>query len=152
MIEDVWKHYQTRHLQRWLEVHGYEKELKEVEQITSDNAFEIMDQLVRIFHIETDEEKIREGVYAMQYQAERRKNKLHRIVEGLGDNRCTFQSQQYIWLVQTILEKRDDMAAVKAAVQELHDFHMNIYQYDYKQLFSVLFHCAPMALFVMLAY
>lgn len=152
-LEDVWEYYETERLQRWLEVRGYEKELKEVKKITSDNAFEIMDQLIRIFHIETDDEKIREGVYALQYQRERwMKNFEQRNQAAAALLSRAKYNRGYNQLVKTILENSTDMAFVKAAVRELHDEYMSIYQCDYNRLFQVLYEWAPMALFVMLSY
>ena len=73
-IEDVLEYYDKRLLHRWLEVRGYEEELEKVRAITTDSPddpIEVAKQLIKIFNVISDDKKIEESVYILEYLKER---------------------------------------------------------------------------------
>ena len=66
-IEDVLAYYDNKLLHRWLGVRGYNTELEAVSAITSSDPMEIIKELIRIFDVVTDEEKVEESIYMLKY-------------------------------------------------------------------------------------
>lgn len=72
-IEDILKYYENGLLLRWLHVRGYQEEEKKVAAISCKEDIEIVKALIRIFNIETDEKKMEENVYILQFLKEDKK-------------------------------------------------------------------------------
>jgi hypothetical protein len=70
-IEDVLAYYNNQLLHRWLKVRGYDKELDEVSAITCTKALEIIKELIRIFEVDADEERVERSIYSLAFQQER---------------------------------------------------------------------------------
>lgn len=71
VIEDVLAYYNSKLLHRWLNVRGYHDYLEAVENIQNSDPLAIVQNLIKIFAIETDEARIRESIYMMQFQKDR---------------------------------------------------------------------------------
>ena len=56
----------------------------------------------------------------------------------------------YQQLIDTIIENKDDMAKIKAAITEIDASYSRIYNLDYRNLFYILEKQAPLAIFAML--
>ncbi len=149
LIEDVWKHYQTRHLQRWLEVHGYEKELKEVEQITSEDSIEILADLMHIFNIEPNEDKIGEGLDILQCTFDFFK-RYYEVTQL--EHMTEWYYPRYKQLVNYILTNSSDVLLIKAVIRKLYNNYLDICLCDFAALFDELYERTPLALFFMLTY
>lgn len=149
LIEDVWKHYQTRHLQRWLEVHGYEKELKEVEQITSEDSIEILADLMHIFNIEPNEDKIGEGLDILQCTFDFFK-RYYEVTQL--EHMTEWYYPRYKQLVNYILTNSSDVLLIKAVIRKLYNNYLDICLCDFAALFDELHERTPLALFFMLTY
>lgn len=152
-IEDVLKYYKNDLLQRWLSVRGYDKELNEVRKIDQPGDLEIVTELIRIFNIETDPLIVARDTYILGYKQENIE-KFHQFkeqksnVEDLINN----YNEGYQNVINTILSNSTDIAIIKAAVKEINDKYLSIFEIDYEALFNVFFECAPLALFVMLTF
>ena len=72
-IEDVLDYYNNKLLHRWLKVRGYDSELELVSKITSKDTMQIIKQLIRIFNIASDNQKMEESIYILKYFDERKK-------------------------------------------------------------------------------
>ena len=70
-IEDMLEYYESGLLKRWLEVRGFKDELAEVEAIKATEVLQITEELIRIFEILTDEDKVKEAVSLINYQKKR---------------------------------------------------------------------------------
>ena len=70
-IEDMLEYYESGLLKRWLEVRGFKNELAEVEAIKATEVLQITEELIRIFEILTDEDKVKEAVSLINYQKKR---------------------------------------------------------------------------------
>lgn len=119
-IEDVLKYYQNGLLLRWLEVRGYEAEYKKVSEISEIEEFKIIKELIKIFEVETDEKKIEEGIYMLQFQKEKEE-----LLECYKQDNfktkniiCDYQTG-YQQLVDGITLNPDNAALIKANIAEM---------------------------------
>ena len=71
-IEDVLVYYNNKLLHRWLDVRGYSDELEKISSITSEKTLEIIKELIIIFNVASNEKKIEEAVYMLEYLDERK--------------------------------------------------------------------------------
>lgn len=119
-IEDVWEYYQNGLLLRWLKVRGYEKEYKKVSQIKEREKLEIIKELINIFDIESNEKKVEQGVYILQFQKERKK--LLEIYKQYDFNTkniiCDYQNG-YQHLVDDIISNPNNIALIKANIAKM---------------------------------
>lgn len=69
-IEDVLNYYRNGLLCRWLEVRGYDEQLKKVKAIRATDSMDIIKELIAIFEISCDMKKVEEYIYILKYQVE----------------------------------------------------------------------------------
>ena len=69
-IEDVLNYYRNGLLCRWLEVRGYDEQLKKVKAIRATDSMDIIKELIAIFEISCDMKKVEEYIYILKYQIE----------------------------------------------------------------------------------
>ena len=68
-IEDVLAYFKAGILERWLDVRGYDKEKKEVAKIDKKlDKLEQVSELIKIFNIEEDNQKIDDAIYNLNYE------------------------------------------------------------------------------------
>lgn len=65
-IEDVLDYYNNQLLHRWLKVRGYNKELEAVSALSCTEPVEIIKELIRVFEVDADPEKVEESVYILK--------------------------------------------------------------------------------------
>lgn len=138
-IEDVLAYYNNQLLHRWLRVRGYEEELKAVSAITSTEPMEIIKELIRIFNVTADEEKVEESVYMLKYLEESKK--LCAIYEQEKYNAAHIIKDYetgYRQLVDGILENPNDAAIIKANIAEIVSSYSWILELDHRNLFYTL--------------
>lgn len=119
-IEDVLEYYNNNLLHRWLEVRGYADKLEKVSALTCENPLEIIKELIIIFNVASDEKKIEEAVYMLEYLDERKElcdiySKDEIKIKSLVDDYQTGYKQ----LVDGILENPEDVARIKANIAEM---------------------------------
>lgn len=138
-IEDILKYYENGLLLRWLNVRGYKDEEKQVSEIESKDMLEIAKKLIRIFEIETDEQKIAEGVYMLQNMEERKA-----LFEVYKQDDLKMQSviddyeSGYRELVVGILENPHDAAKIKANIAEMVTNYRWAFKMNHRELFYEL--------------
>lgn len=146
-IEDILKYYQNGLLLRWLEVRGYEAEYKKVSQISKIESLEIVKELIKIFDVESNEKKVEEGVYMLQFLEERKE-----LCEAYKQNGFKAQGiiddyqTGFMQLVDGIIENPNDVARIKANIAELmsgYKWAMDLY---HRQLFWDLKNLSPLAI------
>lgn len=150
-IEDVMEYYHNRLLHRWLEVRGYEEELTAVNAISSGDSFKIAKELIRIFNVAADGEKIEESLYMLSYLKEREKRcalydqedyQVTQIIEeyAAGYSQC----------VASILRFPDDAALIKATIGEMARHYPLMLETDHRNLFYTLAQKSPLAIMCLL--
>lgn len=150
-IEDVLAYYQNKLLHRWLRVRGYNAELEQVENITTEKPIEIVKALIEIFHVHAADEKVEESVYALEYLEERKVlcaeyDKRDYRVKSIIDDYVA----GYIELVQGIMDHPKDIALIKANIAEIAAHYGWIFQMDYRNLFYRLKDLSPLTIMCIL--
>lgn len=138
-IEDVLEYYNNKLLHRWLEVRGYSDKLEKISAITGEKPLEIIKELIIIFNVASNEKKIEEAVYMLEYLDERKelydiycKNDVK--TKSLIDDYQT----GYKKLVDGILENPEDVARIKANIAEMVTNYKWIMDLDHRELFWIL--------------
>lgn len=150
-IEDVLEYYNNGLLHRWLEVRGYEAELEKVSAIKTEKSIEIVKELIKIFDVVSDDKKIEESVYMLEYLKERKelcsiyetqKYKAKSIIDDYENG--------YRQLVDEILKNPKDVAIIKANISEIVKNYKWILKLNHRNLFYVLKSESPLAIMCLL--
>lgn len=150
-IEDVLAYYNNQLLHRWLRVRGYEEEWEAVSAITSTEPMEIIKELIRIFNVTADEEKVEKSVYMLKYLEESKK--LCAIYEQEKYNAAHIIKDYetgYRQLVDGILENPNDAAIIKANIAEIVSSYSWILELDHRNLFYTLAEKSELAIMCLL--
>ena len=70
-IEDVLQYFRDKVLEKWLCVRGYKEELEAIQQISASSPYDIIKELVSIFKIESDSDKIEYSTSIITYRESR---------------------------------------------------------------------------------
>ena len=150
-IEDVLMYYRNGLLQRWLEVRGYKEELKKVSGIKSENSLDIIKDLIKIFDVSSDKNKIEESVYIIEFLNERKElcslyeqNKFK--TESIIDD---YQAG-YTQLVNEILDNPNDVARIKANIEEMASNYKWALDLNHRELFWKLHEESVLAIMCLL--
>lgn len=139
-IEDVLSYYRNGLLKRWLDVRGYDDELKKIEEIKTDDSIEILEKLIEIFKVETEKEIIKKDLYILKFEEERkilldeydkRKMKKNSIIADFCSG--------YDALVESLVDSADDIAKIKAIITELTNEYLWALNLDYRRLFYEMY-------------
>ena len=128
-IEDMLEYYESGLLKRWLEVRGFKDELAEVEAIKATEVLQITEELIRIFEILTDEDKVKEAVSLINYQKKRQA--ANQVNEERGYQSATVITN-YVSGYDSIIKEMLDKSTPSKVVQQ----HINTLATDYKPLFE----------------
>ena len=136
-IEDMLEYYKNGLLLRWLKVREYDKEYEEVKKIEEHKDMDIIKELIKIFNIDTEKEmKIEESIYILKYLNDRKN-----IIKEYGAQNYEIKKMvsndiiEYQRLVDTIIDNKDDMAIVKATLNEICENYYTLFEFDYRNLF-----------------
>lgn len=128
-IEDMLEYYERGLLKRWLEVRGFKDELAEVEAIKATEVLQITEELIRIFEILTDEDKVKEAVSLINYQKKRQA--ANQVNEERGYQSATVISN-YVSGYDSIIKEMMKKSTPSKVVQQ----HINTLATDYQPLFE----------------
>lgn len=148
-VEDVLAYYHNKLLHRWLKVRGYEEELEKVNAITEDRPIEIVKKLIQIFHVESDDRKMEEGVYILEYLEEKKERA--RVYEKENyETKLVLSDYEagYRRLIAGILQNPDDAAKIEANISEIVSDYAWILELNHRELFYEL-HSKEMFLAIM---
>ena len=150
-IEDMLEYYHNGLLNRWLQVRGYNEYFTKVSEIDSIRNIDIITDLIKIFDIESDDSKIRESISILEYIHERKELLKEYKSENYKINNIIRKYHQgYDYIINDIIDNKDDMARIKANIKKIELDYMGIYKFDYHQLYYLLQKEAPMAIFAIL--
>ena len=138
-IEDILEYYNNQLLHRWLYVRGYRSELSAVASITSKEPMQIIKELIRIFDVATDEKKVEEDIYILKYLNERKKSYVDYERENYATKHIIADYEEgYRRLVDDILKNPDDVAIIKANINEIVSNYAWIFRLNHRNLFYIL--------------
>ena len=150
-VEDLLELYNSKMLQRWLEVRDYNSELKAVCEITSTDPMVIIKDLIRIFGIEVDSQEVEKSVYILQYNKEHA-SKVAELKNSLSQVKCVVDNyqQNYERLVNEILDNADNIPLVKANIAALTSDYAWAFSLDHRSLFYKFFNKSPVIILCLL--
>lgn len=136
-INDILDAYENGLLQKWLKVRGYNEHLQKVEEL--DKGKSIIAQIIKIFGIEQDDDKIKIAIYSLEFE-EKRKREAEELKRNNYDIEAVINSYHmgYENVIGNILEQRENMSFLKSASKELSDKYHRIFMLDYKNLYETL--------------
>lgn len=138
-IEDVLAYYNNQLLHRWLEVRDYKEELEKVRAITLDKPVEVVKELIKIFRVISDDKKIEEGVYILEYLEERKELCSIYEKENYKTKSIIEDYETGYWqLVDGIQENPQDVAIIKANISAMVSDYAWILKLNHRNLFYVL--------------
>lgn len=150
-IEDILEYYHNGLLKRWLDVRGYSDYLDKVINIDSVNDKDIIINLINIFNIESDDKKITEHISILDYIDERKKLlKEYKDINYKVNDIINDYHKGYNSIIDNIISNNNDMAKIKANIQEIETNYMGLYELNYYELYNLLEEKAPMAIFAIL--
>ena len=150
-IEDVLKYYQNGLLLRWLNVRGYEAEAKKVSEINATEDLEIIKELIKIFGVEADTQKVEEGVYMLKFLEERKvlyeayAKDNFKVKNIIDDYQAGFDQ-----LINGIIENPENASIIKANIAELMSQYKWIMDLNHRELFWRLQDISPLAIMCLL--
>lgn len=150
-IEDILEYYNNGLLQRWLHVRGYDEYLEKVNGLKSDSNVDRIQQLIKIFDVECDDKKIKEGIAILDYITEReylldeykKSNYQARLV--IDDYHSGYDA-----IVNDIIENSDNIPKIKANIKEIEENYMGLFNLNYRDLYNSLIVNAPLVVFAIL--
>ena len=146
-VEDVLAYYKNGILKKWLSVRGYDKELKKVEAITEVDPEKIIIDLIQIFDIECDLQKIKKDLYIFSYEkARNERNALYNEKEEKIQQIIDRKMQEYESLVEKMVgEFPDDTRDIsdcfcecKIIIQGIATYYNWIFEKDSRRIFFKL--------------
>lgn len=146
-IEDMLTYYNNGLLLRWLDVRGYKEEYEQISEITSTEPVEVIKKLISVFHMESDEQRIEESIYMLEYLNERKElcavyeKQNYRVKEIIDDYEVGYRQ-----LVDGIIHNPKDVAKIKANIAEIVQNYSFLLKLNHRHLFMILMEKSPLAL------
>ncbi|MGL4730876.1 MAG: hypothetical protein ACRCW0_04755 [Clostridium sp.] len=150
-IEDILELYNNGLLQKWLDVRGYSALLEKVNSIEVNSNFEQVQELIKIFGVECDAIKIKEGIAILDYSIERKC-----LLEQYSKMDCKAKAviddyhSGYDSIINDIIENKDNMPRIKASIKEIEENYIGLFNLNYRDLYNNLIVKAPLAIFAIL--
>ena len=150
-VEDVLTYFRNGLLQRWLTVRGFTEELEKVKAIAPADDLKTVLELVKIFGVDDSLTDIERDTYIFTYKQEHAaqlaKYEAEKAVQG---DIIKAYHAGYEALIDTIIDHKDDMPKIKAAVQEICEKYYTLFFMQSANLVTLFLKHAPMAVFAML--
>lgn len=150
-IEDILQYYRDKVLEKWLCVRGYHEELEAVKKITSDSPYEIIKELVSIFGVETNNDRIEYSTSIITYREQRVLAEQKRK-EKSSDSDAQYLAyfKKYEQLTNFILENPANKHVIQAAIKEIEEQYAWIFEHDYRNFFYKVYKASPLAVLCLL--
>ncbi len=148
-IDDILEVYENGLLQKWLKVRGFDEYLEKVENITKEGSITV--ELIKIFDIKKDDAEIRESIYSLEFQEERKKDlKNFNLKDSYLKNGISKYHKEYEELIEAIIEKKENMAFLKVASKEISDKYLKLFELDYKDSYELYKEKSPLMIYAIL--
>ncbi|MDF1882621.1 hypothetical protein JHD49_01555 [Sulfurimonas sp. SAG-AH-194-C21] len=148
-IDDILEVYANGLLQKWLKVRGLDEYLEKVENIKKDSS--IIVELIKIFDIKKDDKEIRESIYSLEFQENRKKSlENYNIKDDDLKNRIKEYHKEYEELIEAIIEHKENMAFLKVASKEISDKYLKLFELDYKDSYELYKEKSPFMIYAIL--
>lgn len=150
-VEDILAYYKNKLLHRWLHVRGYNTELDAISAITSTDSMDIIKELIHIFGISEDVDKIEESIYILKYLEERKERiaayekENYKVTSIIKDYKNGYQK-----LVEGILKNPYNPALIKANIKEIVTNYAWVLELNHRSLFNQLKNTSQLAVMCLL--
>ena len=150
-IEDVLAYYDNKLLHRWLEVRGYLDELQKVSAITSEKPLEIIKEIIKVFNVVSNDKKVEESVYILEYLDERKKTcSMYDMENYVTKSVIDDYETGYKQLVEGILDDPNNVAKIKANIAEMVMNYKWVLDLNHRELFWIFKDKSVLALMCLL--
>ena len=150
-IEDMLEVHFRGLLSKWLYVWGYEKELEQVKRITGRKNGEVIVQLIKIFDIEIENNKIKEGLQILHFKnAKKFLLDKYETLDFKAQSVIDDYHGGYTNIINTIINNKSNMPEIKACISKIEESYIHLFNYNYYELFQKLMKRAPKAIFAIL--
>ncbi|NEP50425.1 MAG: hypothetical protein F6K65_17055 [Moorea sp. SIO3C2] len=148
-IDDILKYYKSGLLQKWLAVRGFTDTLSRLEDISAESDLEISKELVKIFEMEIEANKIEESLYSIQFHEEFQ-NKVNDYAKNNFKRKAIIKDyhQGYYKVLTGMLEDPDNIALIKSSVAQIAKNYFWIFKFHLPGLYDEFFDKVPLSLFV----
>lgn len=147
LMEDVYNYYQNKLLERWLQVHNYAEHLAKVQAIGKKPKKDTIIDLINIFEVETDTEKINEGIYIMEYDESRVLFKQNMEAKQIASSESLDKYlQRYEDLKNEIMNNGNDKVRIQAIINEISTDYSWVFHVDYRNFFYQIKDVSPLAI------
>jgi len=148
-IDDILEVYENGLLEKWLNVRGFDEYLEKVENIKIESS--IIVELIKIFDIKKDDTEIRESIYSLEFQENRKKSlENFDIKDDDLKNRIKEYHKEYEELIEAIIEHKENMAFLKVASKEISDKYLKLFELDYKDSYELYKEKSPFMIYAIL--
>ena len=150
-VDDIITYYRNGLLERWLTVRGFTEELEQLKAIAPADDRTIIHELVKIFHVDDDPTDIDRDTYIFTFRQEQAAELKRQQEQGykhkyvIDDYHAGYEA-----LIDTIIDNKNDMPKIKAAVQEIDERYHTLFCMHSGNLLNLFLERAPMAVFAML--
>lgn len=151
-IDDLYDHYQSGLLLRWMEARDYTEELKAVEGINhEEDAKVIIEKLTTIFFKNADQSFIKSAALSLVHKKEQEERLQELKKEGAKENDviCKY-FQGYEGVLADIIASREDFNLVKGHVRKMLSYYEAAFKLDYMRFWDIMIYAAPLAIFAVL--
>lgn len=146
-IEDMIVYCNNGLLLRWIYVRGYKEEYEQVSKITSTEPIEVIKKLISVFHMESEEQRIAESIYMLEYLNERKKLCATYEKQNYQTKAVIDDYEVGCWqLIDGIIQNPDDIAKIKANIFEIVQNYSVLLKLDHQNLFMSLKEKSQLAL------
>lgn len=153
-VEDVLTYFRNGLLQRWLTVRGFTEEmeaLKAFAKTAPADDLKIILELVKIFGVDDALTDIERDTYIFTYKQEHAAQLAkYEAQKAVQADIIRAYHAGYEALIDTIIDHKDDMPIIKAAVQEIAEKYYTLFYMQSANVLRLFLEHAPMAIFAML--
>ena len=150
-IEDVLQYFRDKVLEKWLCVRGYNDELEAIQQISATSPYDIIKELVSIFKIESDIDKIEYSTSIITYRESRiLTDKKYDEKSLKSDSLYSEYFQRYDELIDDIIQHPTEKNKIQAVLSEIESQYAWIFKNDYRNFFYKVRDISPLAILCLL--
>lgn len=136
-VEDILGYYQDGLLKKWLMVRGYTEQLEKVNRIREKDPMKILAELIRIFDMEQDNEKIKEEIEMLSLKKKREESIAYYEKQSAKESSILRDyHKKYTQLINGLLVARDDIVTIKNIPMSLQQIIMRFSSLCIEKIFT----------------
>lgn len=150
-IEDILQYFRDKVLEKWLCVRGYNEELEAIKKIPVSSPYEIIKELVSVFKVETDPDKIEYSTSIITYRESRvLADKKYKQKAITSNSLYSEYFQRYEELTNDIIQNPTEKNRIQAVISEIESQYAWVFQNDYRNFFYKIKDISPLAILCLL--